>query len=105
MTAVSQWEREAIGERTKDAMQHKRSSGQCVGNIAYGFRLAPDGEHVEPEPGEQAALALIRELRSKGRSLRQIAAALNGQALRTRRGSGWRHDHVLRVISSGSASR
>src|SRR5437867_11170364 len=25
MTAVSQWEREAIGERTRDAMQHKRS--------------------------------------------------------------------------------
>src|SRR3954462_12269470 len=43
MTAVSQWEREAIGERTKDAMSHKRSNGQCVGNIAYGFRLGPDG--------------------------------------------------------------
>jgi site-specific DNA recombinase len=25
MAAVSQWEREAIGERTRDAMRHKRS--------------------------------------------------------------------------------
>src|SRR5712692_6659849 len=41
MTAVSQWEREAIGERTRDAMNHKKSSGQCVGNIEYGFRRAP----------------------------------------------------------------
>jgi DNA invertase Pin-like site-specific DNA recombinase len=57
MTAVSQWEREAIGERTKDAMQRKKSNRKCVGNIAYGFRLAPDGEHIEPEPGEQVALA------------------------------------------------
>jgi DNA invertase Pin-like site-specific DNA recombinase len=98
MTAVSQWEREAIGERTRDAMQHKKSTGRCVGNIAYGYRLAADGEHIEPEPREQAALAQILTLRSQGRSLRQIAHALNRQALRTRRGVGWRHDHVLRVI-------
>ena len=26
MTAVSQWEREAIGERTRDAMQHDRTA-------------------------------------------------------------------------------
>src|ERR1035441_6846440 len=31
MTAVSQWEREAIGERTRDAMRHKRSNGERVG--------------------------------------------------------------------------
>ena len=105
MTAVSQWEREAIGERTRDAMQHKKSTGRCVGNIAYGYRLAPDGEHIEPEPTEQAALAQILTLRGQGRSLRQIAVALNRQALRTRRGAGWRHDHVLRVIGSGSVSR
>jgi DNA invertase Pin-like site-specific DNA recombinase len=29
MAAVSQWEREAIGERTRDAMRHKRSQGEC----------------------------------------------------------------------------
>src|SRR5450432_708666 len=100
MTAVSQWEREAIGERTRDAMQHKRANGQCVGNLAYGYRISADGEHVEPEPTEQAALAQIRGLRQQGRSLRAIAAALNGQALRTRRGTGYRHDHILRIISA-----
>src|SRR4029077_6224166 len=56
MTAVSQWEREAIGERTRDAMMHKRSRGQRVGNVAYGYRTSPDGKHVEPEPSEQKAL-------------------------------------------------
>ena len=98
MTAVSQWEREAIGERTRDAMQHKRSTGRCVGNLAYGYRLSADGGHVEPEPSEQKALAQIRRLRQQGRSLRSIAATLNGQALRTRRGTGWRHDHIVRVL-------
>jgi DNA invertase Pin-like site-specific DNA recombinase len=32
MGAVSQWEREAIGERTREALRHKRSKGQRVGN-------------------------------------------------------------------------
>jgi hypothetical protein len=58
-------------------MQHKKTTGRCVGNMAYGYRPAADGEHVEPEPNEQAALAQILALRSQGRSLRQIAVALN----------------------------
>src|SRR5260370_26245920 len=55
MTAVSQWEREAIGERTRDAMNHKRTNGERVGNIQFGYRLAPDGLHAEPDATEQAA--------------------------------------------------
>src|SRR5947207_2586259 len=54
MTAVSQWEREAIGERTRDALRHKRNQGERVGNIAFGSRLAGDGQHLEPDPAEQA---------------------------------------------------
>jgi hypothetical protein len=80
-------------------MKHKRAHGQCVGNLAYGYRLSADGGHVEPEPSEQAALAQIHGLRQQGCSLRMIAAVLNGQALRTRRGTGWRHGHILRILS------
>src|SRR5438552_10486939 len=65
MAAVSEWERLTIGERTKAAMQYMKSNGDCVGNIAYGYRRAPDGEHLEPDPHEQAVLAAIRELRAK----------------------------------------
>ncbi len=75
MGAVSQWEREAIGERTRDALRHKRSQGERVGNIEFGSRLAKDGEHLEPDPTEQAAVAEIRRLRSEGVTLRGIAAA------------------------------
>src|ERR1700683_5613289 len=70
MGAVSQWEREAVGERTRDALRHKRSQGQRVGNIAFGSRLGEDGQHLEPDPAEQAALAEIRRLRAAGGTLR-----------------------------------
>src|SRR5258708_1183622 len=99
MTAVSQWEREAIGERTRDAMSHKRSQGQRVGNIAYGCRLAGDGVHGEAGPGEQGVLSEIRRLRGQGATLRGIAAALNHRSYRTRRGTAWRLESVARILN------
>jgi site-specific DNA recombinase len=81
MTAVSQWEREAIGERTRDALGHKRAQREHVGNIGFGYRLAPDGVHVAPDEVEQAAVQAIRRLRNNGLSLRKIAADLNEEGL------------------------
>ena len=98
MAAVSQWEREAIGERTRDALRHKRINGERVGNIRFGYRLCADRRHVEPDPGEQAVLAEIHNLRRSGQTLRGIAATLNHRALRTRRGSAWRLEHVARIL-------
>src|SRR6202171_712509 len=105
MAAVSQWEREAIGERTRDAMRHKRSQGERVGNIAFGSRLAGDGQHLEPDPAEQAALAEIRLLRNRGLTLRGIAAALNHRDFRTRRGTAWRLESVARILKQREATR
>jgi DNA invertase Pin-like site-specific DNA recombinase len=36
MVIVSQWEREAIGERTRDALRHKRAKGERIGTVPYG---------------------------------------------------------------------
>src|SRR5258706_8266403 len=47
MTAVSQWEREAIGERTRDPMSHKRNNRERGGNIQFRFRLCAHGKHLE----------------------------------------------------------
>jgi site-specific DNA recombinase len=100
MGAVSQWEREAIGERTREALRHKGSKRERVGNIGYGLRLAADGVHVEDCPAEQAALAEIRRLRNEGRSMRGIATVLNTRGYRTRRGSDWRLESVARVLGN-----
>jgi DNA invertase Pin-like site-specific DNA recombinase len=102
MAAVSQWEREAIGERTRDALRHKQSQGHRVGNIPFGSRLAADGQHLEPDAAEQAALHEIRRLRGEGTSLRGIAAALNHREYRTRRGTAWRLESVARIVKQRS---
>ena len=105
MTAVSQWEREAIGERTRDAMRHKRSNGERVGNIPYGYRLAADGRHLEEDPSEQTVLAEIRRFRREGATLRGIAAALNHRAFQTRRGTAWRLESVARALKANPLAK
>jgi DNA invertase Pin-like site-specific DNA recombinase len=104
MGAVSQWEREAIGERTRDALRHKRSNGERVGNIEFGYRLSLDRRHLEPDPVEQAVIAEIRNLRRQGHTLRGIAAILNSRGRRTRRGTDWRLESVARVIKQSALS-
>jgi len=79
--------------------------GNGWANIGFGFRLSPDGKHVEPDPGEQGVLAEIGHLRQSGHTLRGIVAALNRKALRTRRGSAWRLEHVARIIKQATGSR
>ena len=100
LTAVSQWEREAIGERTRDAMRHKKAKLEFNGNAPFGYRLAADKRHVEPEPGEQATLRRIQKLRKSGKSLRKIATQLNRLEIRTRQGSPWRHEYVARLLKA-----
>jgi hypothetical protein len=47
----------------------------------------------------------IHHLRESGHTLRGIAATLNHRALRTRRGSAWRLEHVARITKLGTAAR
>jgi DNA invertase Pin-like site-specific DNA recombinase len=98
MTAVSQWEREAIGERTRDALHHKKANGERVGTVPYGWRPAPDGIHLEENPPEQRALSNVRDLRAAGHTLRGIAAELNRRGILTRRGTPWRVQYVQAAL-------
>jgi DNA invertase Pin-like site-specific DNA recombinase len=98
MVSVSQWEREAIGERTRDAMQHKRANGQRVGTVPFGYRITGDGRTLEQEPAEQDILTRIHELKVAGHTTREIAAELNRQGYATRRGTAWRFEYVARAL-------
>ena len=58
LITVAQWERETIGERTRDALQHKIRNGQRVGKVRFGFDLAADGVTLVDNPAEQRTLGL-----------------------------------------------
>jgi site-specific DNA recombinase len=98
MASVSQWEREAIGERTRDALRHKRAQGLRAGNVPFGYSLAEDGRRLLVCGREQQVLSTIRDLRRARRSLRAIASELNAAGLRTRSGALWRFEYVRSLL-------
>ena len=102
LASVSQWEREAIGERTRVALAHKRTLGERVGAVPFGSRLAADGIHLEAEPQEQAALRLILSLRADGLTLRAIAAKLNADNVPAR-GARWHPTTIARLVKREAA--
>ncbi len=84
MASVSQWEREAIGERTAEALAHVRSQGKRVSPWAeYGYRFDEDGAYVEA-PEEQEAIRLIVQLRDDGSTLREIGEKLEASGFLSR---------------------
>jgi DNA invertase Pin-like site-specific DNA recombinase len=103
MASVSQWEREVIGERTRDALRHKRAKGLRAGNVPFGYSLADDGQTLLACVEEQEVLATIRNLRRSQSSLRAIASELNSRGLRTRSGTVWRHEYVANLLKTAPA--
>lgn len=102
MASVSQWERESVAERTKDALSYKRANGECVGTVPFGYRLATDRKHLEPDEAEQAILSTMRDLRGLGYTLVEVAAALNEQGFRTRKGGEWRFHYVHKQLAAAA---
>ena len=98
--AFAEYERLLIGARTRAAMREKKSRGQRVGNVAFGFQVGDDGSRVVPCEAEQEVVALIRRHRAAGPTLEAIAADLNASGYRTRRGTQWRHQYVRAVLQA-----
>lgn len=83
LMSVAQWEREAIGERTSAALQHKKAMGQKLG---------------APELACPAILSRIRELRLRGYALRAIANCLTEEGHKTQRGGRWQPQTVKLIL-------
>lgn len=100
LMSVAQWEREATGERTSDALQHKISKGECVGKLPFGFDLANDGVTLIPNQTEQQVIADIRRLRAEGHSLRAIADELTRRGVMTKEGNNtWVHTTIVGILA------
>jgi site-specific DNA recombinase len=98
MAGAAEMERNLIRERTTSAMAHKRSKGERVGAVPYGFTLATDGVTLEPHDDEQRALALIQTLRAGGMSVRAIVDHLEAHGVGAR-GTRWHQTTVTRLLA------
>ena len=98
MDAFAEYERALIRARTKAALRVKRARGEKTGgDCPIGSTVADDGKHLVAEPREARALALIRELRAGGMTIRAIAAELNKRGVAAR-GRSWHPTTVARTL-------
>ena len=98
--SISQWERKVIGERTREALQHKKNNSQRVGTIPYGFRLSNDGISLEKAKEEQAILTRIKSFRKRGLSYQKIATWLNKRGILPKIGKKWYASSVYSILKT-----
>lgn len=83
MMVLAEWEREMIGERTRNALAVARSRGTPLGR---------------PRGVEDETLRLIRALRDAGHSYGSVAAVLASQGVPTGQGGRW-HAATVRKLA------
>ncbi len=72
---IATWERETIGERTRDALCQKKKNGEWCGRIPTGFKVK--GKKLEADPAQVKQIQKAKRMKRSGMSLRKIAQALN----------------------------
>src|ERR1035441_677173 len=98
MVSVSQWEREAIGERTKDALAHMKATRQAYSPTPYGFERNGD---TLTASDEMDTVQQIRAWHSTGWTLRKIAGELNRLGVATKNGgAAWYASTVRRIVTN-----
>ena len=98
LAVMAEFERDQVSERTSMAMAHKKSKGQRVGTVPYGFDLSADGVNLVRNETEQAVIATIHALRARGLSYRAIAAELEAECILTKAGEAkWSHTTIKSI--------
>ncbi len=103
LAAVSQWEREATAERTRDALAQLRSSGVTLGGEAFGWRrsetLDDFGRRLREDLRDEADTAdRITALRADGRTIPEIIQTLEAEGRPTKRGGRWHPTTIQRIL-------
>lgn len=96
--ALGQLERELIGERVRSVMALKRSRGERLGNVPYGYQLDADGITLHPDPTEQKTIRKIQRLRDQGLSYARVADRLNAQNIPSKTGGRWYGPTVQQIL-------
>ena len=107
MAVLAQEEREMIGARTKAALQAAKARGTVLGGWRGGpvvdGRLGADANRAKADAFAADVGPMVREMHGRGLSLRQIAAELVKEGIRTPRGGEWSAAAVRSVLARAAA--
>jgi site-specific DNA recombinase len=87
--AISEYEKTMIVLKLRGArVRQKAKTGRCEGAKPYGEL-----------PGETAVIERMKALRASGIGFDRIAAALNAEGIKPRRGAGWHSLTVNKILT------
>jgi site-specific DNA recombinase len=105
MAVLAEFERDQVSERTCSAMAHKKSKGERVGTVPFGYTLSADGVTLKENADQLRAIELIHSLKESGYSLRAIAEALEAAGIATQNGQAkWQHTTVSSILKRNKAA-
>lgn len=103
---VNQWQREIIGENTRETLATLKAQGKSIGGVPpYGWRRVIDGEgkaRLERVVKEQAVIQFVRWKVRQGMAQDDIARRLNDSLTPTRSGRPWSRRGVQCILSQPS---
>lgn len=94
LLVFAQMEREATGERTREAISHIRRNGYHFGKVPYGYRAVPAANNpryrvLVEDVEEQETLAKIKALVESDHGLTEIAKLLMAEQIAPPQGVKW----------------
>lgn len=107
IATLGELERELIVERTVDALAHKRSKGEALGNTPYGFRNDNLGRRIDADrPGmlvvEPAEIDGLRRMLvlavNPNTTFAGIGRVLDDEGHAPRRGTNWDRGSVRKIV-------
>lgn len=99
MELMDEWERLTIAMKLSKGRATKAKTGaKPAGNCPYGYDYAPDKKSVVINPAEAKIVKWMYSEAQKGRSLGQIADALNAKQIRTRRDKEWTKASIQLIL-------
>jgi len=100
LAVLGEFERDLVSERTSFALRHLQCQGHYIGGHApYGWSRS--GEILATDPAEQATVRLAMEMRSKGKSFREVSRLLADRGIFNRVGHPLAAIQVKRMVSAG----
>jgi DNA invertase Pin-like site-specific DNA recombinase len=97
-SVFAELERALIQERTRSALNIKRSRGERIsGHAPFGWDFGPGGRLLENRR-ERRIIARMRQFRAEGLSYRGIATRLDREGILPKRGRRWLHTTVKSIL-------
>ena len=98
LAVLAEFERSLVGERTKAALAHKKSSGEVYTAVTpFGYQ-AIEGRLVQVEQ-EAALVAEMQRQRTAGATLAGIAQSLNARGVQGKSGGKWYASTVSNILN------